>query len=99
MQETCVQSLGWEDPLEKEWEPTLPFLPRKSPAQRNLAGYSPWSHQDFEIEHTYTQVGTFCYFLKISIAIKPRFLKQLQIICSSNEPSPLSWFKEVFPSP
>ena len=26
-QETCVQSLGWEDPLEKEWQPTPVFLP------------------------------------------------------------------------
>ena len=27
MQETWVQSLGWEDPLEREWEPTPVFLP------------------------------------------------------------------------
>ena len=27
MWETRVQSLGWEDPMEKEWQPTLAFLP------------------------------------------------------------------------
>ena len=26
MRETRVQSLGWEDPLEKEWQPTPIFL-------------------------------------------------------------------------
>ena len=35
--------LGWEDPLEKEWQPILGFLPAKSHEQRSLAGYSPWS--------------------------------------------------------
>ena len=41
MQETWVQSLGWEDPLEKGWQPTPVFLPGKSHGQRNLVGYSP----------------------------------------------------------
>ena len=33
MQETQVQSLGWEDPLEKEWQPTPVFL-RGNPMDR-----------------------------------------------------------------
>ena len=41
MQETQVWSLGWEDPLEKEWQPTPVFLPGESHRQRSLAGYSP----------------------------------------------------------
>ena len=41
-QKTQVQSLGQEDPLEKDWKPTLVFLPGKSLGQRSLAGYSPW---------------------------------------------------------
>ena len=36
MQETQVQSLAWEDPLEKEWQPTLVFLPGEFPGQRSL---------------------------------------------------------------
>ena len=34
MQETRVQSLGWEDPLEKE-------MATQSHGKRNLVGYSP----------------------------------------------------------
>ena len=37
MQETWVQSLGWEDPLEKEMATTSVFLPGK-PHGQNLAG-------------------------------------------------------------
>ena len=36
MQETRVQSLGWEDPLEKEMRTTPVFLPGKSHGQRSL---------------------------------------------------------------
>ena len=38
-QETQVQSLGWEDPLEKRMV-THPFLPGEFHGQRSLAGYS-----------------------------------------------------------
>ena len=34
MQETQAQSLGWEDPLEKEMAPTVIFLPGKSYGRR-----------------------------------------------------------------
>ena len=44
MQETWVQSLDKEDPLEREWQPTLVFLPGKSYGQRSLAGYNPCGH-------------------------------------------------------
>ena len=37
---TWVQSLGWEDPLEKKWQPTPAFLPGESHGQRSLGGYS-----------------------------------------------------------
>ena len=39
-QETRVQSLGQEDPLEKEWQPTPVLLPGKSHGRRSLVGYS-----------------------------------------------------------
>ena len=35
-----VQSLGWEDLLEEEMQPTPVFLPGKSHGQRRLADYS-----------------------------------------------------------
>ena len=42
VQETWVQFLGWEDPLEKEMATHSIFLPGKSHGQRSLVGYSPW---------------------------------------------------------
>ena len=44
MQETQVQSLDWEDPLEKKMAPV--FLPGKSHGQRSLASYSPWFYKE-----------------------------------------------------
>ena len=41
-QENGVQSLGWEDPLEKEMATQYNILAWKSHGQRNLVGYSPW---------------------------------------------------------
>ena len=41
MQETQVQSLSQEDPLEKEWLPTPVFLPEESYGQKSPAGCSP----------------------------------------------------------
>jgi len=42
MQETWIQSLGWEDPLEKGMETHSSILPGKSHGQRSLLGYSAW---------------------------------------------------------
>ena len=58
MQETRVQSLGWKDPLEREWLPTPVFLQRKFHRQRNLVGYSSSSHKELdttECVHTHTR--------------------------------------------
>ena len=37
-----VWSLGWEDPLEKKWQPTPVFLSGEFHRQRSLVSYSPW---------------------------------------------------------
>ena len=37
-QETHVQSLGQENPLEKAWQPTPVFLPGECHGQRSLVG-------------------------------------------------------------
>ena len=42
IQETQVQSLGREDPLEKEMATKFVFLPGEFHGQRILTGYSPW---------------------------------------------------------
>ena len=41
MQETWVQSLGWEDPWRRAGKPTPVFLPGEFHGQRSLAGYGP----------------------------------------------------------
>ena len=48
MQEIQVQSLGQEDPLEKEVQSTSMFLPGKSHGQRSLVGYSPWGPKELD---------------------------------------------------
>ena len=42
MQETWVQSLGREDPLEEAWQRTPVLLSEESHGQRSLVGYSPY---------------------------------------------------------
>ena len=41
IQEMQVQSLGWEDPWRREWQPIPVFLPGESHGQKSLMGYSP----------------------------------------------------------
>ena len=48
VQETQVQSLGWEEPLEKKWLPTPVFMPGESHGQRSLVGYSPWGCKEWD---------------------------------------------------
>ena len=45
-QETWIQSLGWEDPLEKVWLPAPVLLPGKSHGWRSLVGCSPWGQEE-----------------------------------------------------
>ena len=45
MLETWVQSVGWEDPMEKGMTMHSVFLPRESHGQRSLVGYVPWDHR------------------------------------------------------
>ena len=56
MQEMWVQSLGQEDPLEKEMAATPVFLLRNPHGQRSQAGYSPWGHKesDMTVQLTFT---------------------------------------------
>ena len=46
MWETWVQSLGWEDPLEKGTATTPVFWPGEFHGWRSLVGYSPWGHKE-----------------------------------------------------
>ena len=47
--ETQVQSLGWEDPLEKEMATHSSILPGEFQGQRSLAGCCPWGRKESDM--------------------------------------------------
>ena len=47
--ETWVQSLGWEDPLRRAWQPTPVFLPGESPWTEELGGLQSMGSQEVDI--------------------------------------------------
>ena len=49
MQETWVQSLDWEDTLEKRMATHSGFLPGEFLGQRRLVGCSPQSHKESDM--------------------------------------------------
>jgi len=53
IQEIGVQSLGWEDSLEKGL-PTPVFLPGEFHGHRILTGYSPWGHEESDMTEQIT---------------------------------------------
>ena len=57
MWEPRVESMGWEDPLEKEMatHSSMVFLPGESHGWRNLVGYSLWGHKELDTTEQLTQ--------------------------------------------
>ena len=49
MRETWTESLGWENPLEKERATLSVLLPGKFYGQRSLVGYSPWGCKESDM--------------------------------------------------
>ena len=49
MQETQVQFLGWEDPLEKEMAPHSSILALRIPWREEPGGYSPWGCKELDM--------------------------------------------------
>ena len=49
MQETWVQFLDWEDPLEKEMATHSSILAWKIRGWKNLVGYSPWDRKESDM--------------------------------------------------
>ena len=46
VQETWVQSLGWEEPLEKGMATHSSLLPGEPHGRRSLVSYSPWDRKE-----------------------------------------------------
>ena len=58
MRETWVQTLGWEDPLEKGMATQSSILAWRSPWTEDLVGYSPWSCKELDMtEHLSTNLS------------------------------------------
>ena len=49
IQETWLQSLGQEDPLERGLATHSSILAGEFHGQRSLAGYSPWGHKELDL--------------------------------------------------
>ena len=54
MQETWVQSLGPEDPLEKGMATHFSILAWRTHGQRRLVGYSRWCHKESDMTEQLT---------------------------------------------
>ena len=51
-QQTQIQSLGWEDPLEEGMATPPVCLPGEPHGLRSLEGYSPWSCKESDMTET-----------------------------------------------
>ena len=56
VQETRIQSLGWEVPLEEGMAPV--FLPGEFHGQRNLVGYSSWGRKESDTTEQLTNYSS-----------------------------------------
>ena len=67
VQETKVQSLGGEDPLEKGMAPTPVFLPGELHEQRSLVGYSPWGCKELDTTERLTHFHIFTWMIHFAV--------------------------------
>ena len=78
IQETWVQSLGGEDPLEKGMVPTPVLLPREFHGQRTLVGYSLWGCKESDTTE----------WLTLHIIFVPVSLRHHSFLCKAD----IFWF-------
>ena len=83
MQETCVQFLGQEDPLEKGMATHFPILAWRILMDRELVGYSPWGHKESDTTEQLTLSSTF----HVSAGHLPPFFQlHAPILCITQYP-------------
>ena len=82
MQETLVQPLGLEVPLERKWLPTPVLFPGESHGQRNLAGFHLRGHKELEttelLTHTHIFFGS-CLSGSLALSFNRHHFKKLMI--------------------
>ena len=65
MQETQVQSLGWEDPLEKEMATHSSILAWRIPQMEEPGGYSPWGRKELDT----TEQLCICIYITVDLKL------------------------------
>ena len=75
IQESWVQFLGWENPLEKEMATFSSILAEKSHGQTSLAGYCSWGHKESDtteqLTHTHIcNIMTSAYYDNFASSIQ-----------------------------
>ena len=79
MPETQVQSLGRENPLEKEMATHSSILAWKSHGQRNLVGYSPWGRKESDTTerlHFHFQEINKCIYIALGLNVISFLMKR-----------------------
>ena len=69
MQETWIQSLGQEDPLEKEMATHSSILAWRIPWTEDLVGYTPWGRKELDMTEVYSQVIQMCVCVCVCVCI------------------------------
>ena len=82
MQETQVQSLSWEDPLEKKMATHSSIPAWKIPWRRILVGYSPWDCSQTQLSHFTSSVFN---SILISLSSLDRKGESLPDECDNNK--------------
>ena len=81
MQETWVQSLGWEVPLEKGMATHSSILGWRIPWTVYMAGCSPWSRKESDMTewqtHTHTHTHTHMTFMATNNFLRQKSLKTI----------------------
>ena len=80
MQETWIQSIGWEDSLEKRMatHSTSVFLLGKFHGFGSLASYNPWGHQEMDSTEWLTLALSFKKSLEQHFEKSTQFINQIK---------------------
>ena len=81
MQETQVQSLSWEDPLEEGMVTHSSILAGKFHGQRSLEGYSHWGRKDLDMTKPLTLSVYICQSQSPNLSHHP-FPLRCSYVCS-----------------
>ena len=95
VQQTRVWPLGWENPLERKWQPTPVSLPGKSHGQRRLVGCSPWGCKESGTTDWLTLTGAIWqaeYFAWVTVKGKKYHMKAK---CKENKINPHCLFRKA----